>query len=85
MVLFNQKGIGEAQAMIGPAAAQDRIFQRRAQARQRFARIEQLSFGACQQVDIAADFAGHPGERLHEIECGTFAGQQDPRRAFQLE
>ena len=52
---------------------------------QRFARIQQLGFGAGEQVDIATDDAGDAGEGLHKVQRRAFAGEQNTRRAFQFE
>lgn len=71
--------------MVGAATAEYRVFQRGPQARQGFTGIQQLRAGACQQVNVAAYFTGNARERLHKIERGAFAGQQDAGRAVQLE
>ncbi len=54
--------------MVGAAAAEYRVFQRGTQPWQRFARIQQLGFGAGEQVDIATDDAGDAGEGLHKVQ-----------------
>ncbi len=70
--------------MVSAAAAEHRVLQRGAQARQGFTGIQQLGVGTRQQVNVAAYFTGDTRERLHKIECGAFAGQQDAGRAVQL-
>ena len=85
MVFFNQERVEQAQSMVGAAAAEYRVFQRGTQPWQRFARIQQLGFGAGEQVDIATDDAGDAGEGLHKVQRRAFAGEQNTRRAFQLE
>lgn len=70
---------------LAPPPQKYRVFQRGTQPRQRFARIQQLGFGAGEQVDIATDDAGDAGEGLHKVQRRAFAGEQNTRRAFQFE
>ena len=85
MVFFNQESVEQPQAVVGAAAAENRVFQSGTQPWQRFARIQELGFGARQQVDIAADNAGDAGEGLYKVQRRTFASEQNARWAFQLE
>lgn len=85
MVFFNQESVEQPEAVVGAAAAENRVFQSGSQPGSVLRVSEELGFGARQQVDIAADNAGDAGEGLYKVQRRTFASEQNARWAFQLE
>ncbi len=57
------------------AAYPHRVFLRKAQARQGFARIENMRLGVGNGVDINTRCAGYAGQQLQEIQGAAFGGQ----------
>jgi len=71
----------EADAVIGPAAAGDRVFFRQTQARQGLPGIHDARPGARHRIHELAGVGGYAGEELEGIEAGALRREQGPGRA----
>jgi hypothetical protein len=80
MIVLDQDHVGEAQAMVRPAAGFNGVFLEEAQAGGRLARVEDLGFGPCYGVDETTRGRGDSREPLEEVESGPLALEQGDRR-----
>ncbi|MNP09637.1 hypothetical protein D3C76_1017510 [compost metagenome] len=85
MVLFDEIGVIEADAVVFAATAGDGIFLGAAQAGQGLAGVEQSALGPRQLGHVTGGQGGDPGEGLHEVQGIALAGQQHPGRAMETE
>ena len=81
MIVFNQHTVKQAVAVVGSAAADDRVFFKRSKCRCGFARIENKNFRIIGFLDIAAGHRGNSGHPLNKIQRGAFSHQDRTGRA----
>ena len=83
MVLLDQKGVVQAQAMVVATATAHRIFLCQSQARQGLAGVEQLHRVVAHQIGKLSRAGCGRRERLQKVECSALPGQQCPCRSMQ--
>ena len=84
VIFLDQEHVKKTHAVIVRAAAAHGVLLRRAQTRQRLARIEQSAAGAGDRFDIAARRSRRTGQSLQEVERRALAGQDRARGPFDL-
>ena len=82
MVVLDEDGVVEPEAVIEAAAAAHRIFLQGAQARRGLAGAAYARAGAGDRPHIGRGRGGDAGEVAEEIECGALCAKQRPRIAF---
>ena len=83
VVLLDEVGVIQADAMVLAAAAGDRVFLGIPQTGQGLAGVEQAALGAGQLGHVAGRDGGDAAEGLHEVQGIALAGQQYPGRAME--
>ena len=84
VVLLDQVGIEQADAMITAAAAQHRVLLRDAQLRNGLAGIEYAAAGMANSIGVTAGQRRRTGQGLQEIDGTALGGQKAARRSAHL-
>ncbi len=79
MIVLDENAGGEIDAMIGAAAAEDRVFFKGSHAGHGFARVEHARMGALNRVGIFARERGDAAQVLQKIEDHALATEQHAR------
>ena len=82
VVLLDEDGVAEPEAVIEPAAGLDCALLELAQAGRRLTRVEDARLGAVNRVDVACGQRRHTRQPPEEVERHALTGQDRPRRAF---
>ena len=85
MVLLDQEGVPQADAVVVAAATGHRVLLRQAQPGQGLAGVEQPHAGVRDQVDIVAGAGGGGREGLQQVQRRALPGEQAAGRALDLE
>ncbi len=85
MVLLDEVGVEEADAVVLAAAASDGVLLGTAQAGNGLAGVEQAAAGLFQLGHITGGEGGDAGEGLHKVEGIALAGQQQAGRTMEAE
>ena len=84
MVFLDQHAVGQADALVMPAASLDRMFLCHAQAGQGLARVHDFRLRAFNCLNVTPRQGGNGGKRLQKIQRRALGSQQRPRIAVNL-
>jgi hypothetical protein len=82
VIVLDQRGVVEAEAMVGSAPCPDRVFLQRPHERRRLARADDARLGVRNRRHERCGRAGHSAEPADEIERDALGGQHAARRTL---